>query len=189
MTVWTVQPKTALDDIEKTGVFRCDESKSFNLSKSGSLKPQYNWLIEQMNRRIGKAPEGVTYPIWAWHTWEYERRKPDVDSAAFVERDYESVCFKLDIPENELLLSDFEAWQIAMNGWYLSYEQDSKKLDAFLDELDGLDQKEQEEIIKASWENVFITDRLESDGFSRGKYIQATFWEIKKEYIVEITPA
>lgn len=186
MILWTVQPATAVEDINKYGSFRCVAEKSYNLSKSNSLKPQYSWLIEKMKKRIGDPPSGVTYPIWAWHTWEYERRQPDTDSAAFVERDYDTVCFVLDVPDNEVVLTDFDAWQIVMNGWYLSYEQNEEKLDALLERLESLSDDEQLEMIKASWENVFLIDELRSENFSRGEYIQATFWEIKKEYVKEI---
>ncbi len=73
-----------------------------------------------------------------------------------------------------------------MNGWYLSYEQDDEKLDSFLDTLYEMPPEEQKKIIMDSWENVFLIDRYETENVSRGMYVQATFWEIKKEYIIEI---
>ena len=34
----------------------------------------YNWMVAQMEDRIGKRPEGVTYPIWAWHTYSWKHK-------------------------------------------------------------------------------------------------------------------
>ncbi len=45
MLVWTVQPKTALDDINNYGSFRCEEKKSFNLSKKNSLITSFVFFI------------------------------------------------------------------------------------------------------------------------------------------------
>ena len=37
-----------------------------------------------------------------------------------------------------------------------------------------------------SWQRVFNTEPYDSDSFSRGRYVQATFWEIRREYIRDI---
>lgn len=53
------------------------KGKSFNLTKPDSLEKPYRWLMDRMREKIGPAPAGVDYPVWAWHTWEFERRAPD----------------------------------------------------------------------------------------------------------------
>ena len=139
MLLWTVQPESALEEIEQNGVFRCDAAQSFNLTKKDSLKIPYEWMIRQMQKRIGHAPAGVSYPVWAWHTWEFERQCPDTDSAAFLKRTEDKVLFTLDIPKNAVLLSDFDAWQFVLNDSYVSSastEEEWNAQDTWLDSLE-----------------------------------------------------
>lgn len=35
-------------------------------------------MANQMKMRIGNAPEGVTFPVWAWYQWEGKRKRPDM---------------------------------------------------------------------------------------------------------------
>ena len=186
MTVWTTQPRAALTALEETGVFRCEPQKSFNLSKPDSLKKPYRWLTARMQTRIGPPPTGVVYPVWAWHTWEFERRCPDPESAAFLRRTEEKALFTLEIPENELVLTDFDAWQSVMMGSYVSDAATPAAYAALEARLDALSPEETEAEIERSWENVFLTDRVESDVLIRGRYIQATFWELKRAYVRDV---
>ena len=41
-------------------------------------KFHYDWLVDQMKERIGPPPEGVSYPVWAWHTWREDSKRPDL---------------------------------------------------------------------------------------------------------------
>lgn len=187
MIVWTFQPASILEEIEKTGTFRCDPDRSFNLTKENNLKSQYSWLMGQMEKRIGIRPEGVAYPIWAWHTWDFERRMPDPDSGAFLESREPKAALTLDIPEDRMVLTDFDAWQLVMNGNFLSEPIESEE--EFERTLFWLESLSEEELLKEtekSWQRVFNTEPFDSDSFSRGRYVQATFWEIRKEYIREI---
>ena len=53
MIVWTVQPKTALEDIEKTGSFRCDEKLDKFLDKL------YEMPVEEQRRIIADSRNNV----------------------------------------------------------------------------------------------------------------------------------
>ena len=187
MIVWTFQPASILKEIERTGTFRCDPDRSFNLTKENDLKASYAWLMDQMEKRIGPKPEGVASPVWAWHTWDFERRCPDPDSGAFLESREPKAALTLDIPEKELVLTDFDAWQLVMNGNYLSDVIGSEE--EFEEQLSRLERLSEEELSKEtelSWQRVFNVEPLDSDSFTRGRYVQATFWEIRREYIKEI---
>jgi len=184
MTVWTIQPASALEDIERNGVFRCDESKSFNLSKPDSLKPAYKWLMGRMEERIGPPPEGVAYPVWAWHTWDFLRQPPEPDSAAFLRTEGEKVLLELDIPENALVLTDYEAWQGVMMDSFVPGTADPETLEIMARRLETLEGEELRREIISSWDNVFITDPVNTQEYTRGRYVQATFWELRREYVV-----
>lgn len=185
MILWTTQPVSALEQIDATGVFRCDPSRSFNLTKPDSLRKPYQWLMERMRERISEPPKGVVSPIWAWHTWDYERRCPEPDSPAFLLRTEEKALLTLDVPESELVLTDFDAWQGVMMGGYVSGARTAEECDREADWLDGLHGALLEDAIRRSWDNVFLIDTIRESSIVRGRYVQATFWEIREEYVSE----
>ena len=75
MILWTIQPEEIFDLIQTSGVYRCNEEiagiKDF-------CPEQYDWLADQMRKRIGSPPEGVNYPVWAYMKWRSESVKPDL---------------------------------------------------------------------------------------------------------------
>ncbi len=186
MKLWTVQPKSALEQISQNKTYRCDEQLSYNLSKKNSLKKQYTWLIHKMEERIGKRPEGVEYPIWAWHTWEFERTCPNTESASFLKRNEDKVLLTLNVPDDQVVLTDFDAWQLVMSGSYLTNEIDEEKLDELETKLSELDENALLKEIEKSWDLVFDTTKIDHPLLQRGKFIQATFWEIREDMIESI---
>lgn len=183
MKLWSIQPKNVLDEIRSQETFRCDASRSYNLSKSGSLRLPYQWLISQMEKKIGPRPSGVNYPIWAWHTWNFQRTKPDPDSSAFLERTESKVFLTLEIPDSQVVLTDFDAWQNVLRNSYVSAATDEKSYERASKLLDTLSDEELKSEIQKSWQNVFRIDPINNEYLVRGRYVQATFWEIRKEYI------
>lgn len=184
MRLWTVQPEEVFDIIEKHGVFHCDSNKSELILKWG-FKDAYLWLSDQMEKRIGPAPEGVIYPIWAWHTMRYEHKRPDMRYSEFriVKRPF--VLMEIEIPDEQVLLSDEVSWHIVLNDGY----DPEAKTDAEFDQAYEYYQCQPDDVKKkmriASWNNVFdITRHNEYDW--RDKFIQATFWELKKDNIVKV---
>ena len=47
--------------IRETGVYRCDPKKTGMQELEFTSK--YDWLVRQMEKRIGSPPEGVKYPV------------------------------------------------------------------------------------------------------------------------------
>lgn len=138
--------------------------------------------MRQMEQRIGEKPDGVEYPIWAWHTWDYTRRCPKPDSPAFLRRTEDKVLLTLEIPDEELVLTDFDAWQIVMMGGYLMGAEDGERQEQLEAYLDSLTEQDYQKEMEKSWQRVFYSDTAELDDIYLGRYIQATFWEIKKQY-------
>ena len=190
MILWTLQPKSAWEALEILGVFRCQRDKSFNLTKRDSLEKPYQWMMDRMRERIGEPPAGVTYPVWAWHTWEFERRAPDVNSAAFLRRTEEKALLTLEIPEKKALLSDFDAWQMVLQNFYVVGDLSPAEYDALVERLEALPEEELQKETETSWIRVFDTAPVNRDGFIRGRFVQATFWEIRRESVqnVEFLP-
>ena len=184
MILWTIQPKKVLDLIQREGVYHCDEDKA---GINDFSPEQYEWLASQMRKRLGPPPEGVNYPVWAYQRWRSERVKPDIRSLRWYwGHRGEKLCrLEIDIPDSQVLLSDFDAWGVMLNFGLLSDTEDE---DNELYKLyDALPPDAQKAMRCENWERVFDITPLDNDWVNRGEIVQATFWELRKENIRKIT--
>lgn len=125
--------------------------------------------------------------MWGWYHWEgKERPKPDLRSSGHLPKGATGVRIEFEIPENRVILSDFDAWHFVLNRWFLCLcEKEDKD---FTEELEraGIPQRWpypepfRSRIIN-SWQCIF--DQEAGDPEWRGslsrRSIQATFWELK----------
>jgi len=184
MILWTIQPERVFRLIYKRGVYRCDLSKS---GMEDFADPQYDWLVSQMKKRIGPPPEGVKYPVWAWHQWRKGRKKPDLRWERWYcwPRGAKFYRLEIEIHDDKVLLHDFDEWGIILNNGLLAdSEEESDKLDKI---YDSLSPEEKNEFRAKNWERVFDLTPVNNDWMTRGENIQATFWELRKEQIREAT--
>ncbi len=163
------------------GVYRCDIS----MSPLGEyLKDRYTWLSDQMRERIGNPPTDVIYPVWAWYQWEGKRKKPDLRRERWCNgfKGDRFACFEIDIPDEKVVLSDFDAWSIILlNGLISNTEEEDTMLTKQYEAS-----KDKEGFKQHNWERVFDISPFKNEWITRGDSIQATFWELKKEYIVDV---
>ena len=111
MIIWTIQPYSVYQQLKSKGQFYCDPEKSENL-KENNFQVAYNWMIKQMKRRKILPPRDVKVPLWAWYRRDYKHVRPDFRWI----RDSEiEVCMEINIPEEKVLLSDFEAWHFVLS--------------------------------------------------------------------------
>ncbi|MGF7002547.1 hypothetical protein M2149_000936 [Lachnospiraceae bacterium PFB1-21] len=188
MTLWTIQPKEVWEKGFVDDVFRCDsEHPRVGIDRYQQFLEAYDWISEEMTKRIGPAPKGVKYPIWAYHTWDGKHKKPDLRQRQ-TEPGTECVCLTLDIPDEQILLSDFDLWHMVLGGHYCSdkpYTTD-EELDKEWDWIEGLPPKKRKKIIRESWANIFDVAPGTNQGNSDGNYIQAVFWELGKEQVKKV---
>ncbi len=186
MRLWTIQTTDVYNMIQENGVYHCRESLSFARDIE-ELTKAYNWISGQMEKRLGSAPNGVAYPVWAWHTWEFKHKRPDLRLMSF--RVYEpSVLMEVEISDDRVLLTDEEKWNFILGNHYLNDAIDENTWEQKEAEYDALLPDEQEKIKLESWLDIFNIAPFENDFMSQGKWIQATFWELKKEDIVKVWP-
>lgn len=182
MKLWTVQPVKVYESILENGYFICDEKYIGEY-----WKERYNWLVEKMKEKIGTPPKKIKYPIWAWYKYNGKNHKPDLRVSALGNRGDKMVCIELDIPDNEVVLSDFDAWHSVLNDWYYNVNCISEEIwDNDHEWLDSLTPEEKQKAIEKSWNDIFDISEYESDWCRRGKWVQATFWVLKKEYIKKV---
>lgn len=80
------------------------------------LRP-YHWMMSQMVKRVPDYNEG--YPIWLWP------EKQDLRHSGYKERGTMAVYLEIEIPESQVLLSDFNAWHVVlMDSVILDYEDE-----------------------------------------------------------------
>ena len=183
MLLWTIQEESVYNSILTDGFYRCDISKS---PLGQDLKEGYDWLIEQMKSRIGDPPDGVVYPVWAWYQWEGKRKKPDLRRERWScgNKGDRFACREIDIPDEEVLLSDFDAWSIILlHGLISSSEEEDRVLE---ERYEALSTKEQRLFKSNNWERIFDLTPLENEWTIRADSIQATFWELRKEQIMDV---
>lgn len=170
-TLWTIQDEAAYEVFQETGVLRANPN---HLLFDGELLHAYDWMAAQMHRRIGAAPDGVQYPVWAWYQWEGKRKRMDLRKSGYANRGTPMVQITLEADIKDFLLSDFDAWHIVLNQHYMAdNEQD---WDTFY--ANGGDHRT-DEIVK-SWEKIFDLTRCTSgwDYAPDRQTVQATLWEI-----------
>ena len=127
MRLWTIQPIEVWEELNKKGYFICNPIKANYISdKEWNFKEAYDWLVGQMEYRIGRRPNGVSYPIWAWHTRDWQHKKPDLRNIGLGNKGEKSVCIEVEVPDNQVVLTDFDVWHFVLNKWYFddSYSEE-----------------------------------------------------------------
>lgn len=180
MKLWTIQPVEVYGEILEKGYYICDQSKAENAK---DFADSYKWMVRQMDKRGISHPDNATSPVWAWHTYNWRQHQPDLREGGHGCRGEKSVCLELEVPDEEVLLSDFDEWCIVLNKWYIDDSTNEEEYDEFFEEFDKLPPKEQKILKEASWEKVFDLTEMNTEWRTRGRWIQATFWILKKEYI------
>ena len=186
MILWTIQTEDAWSELQARGVLRATRQ---HVEKY--FLGAYEWMIEQMERRLAPRPRRNQYPLWAWRQWENEvRPKPDLRSGGHIPKGEKGVRIEFEIPDDLVLLSDFDLWHYVLNYWYLPQsESEGEKFEAEL-ETHGLSLFNQKPLSHAefhnrmvqSWNRIFDLHWSEDDlalPLSR-KSIQATLWELKE---------
>lgn len=186
MRIWTVQPEELFGELKAKKVLHCDPVQSEWVTEGG-FSPAYGWLSGQMKKRIGLPPQDVIYPFWAWHTLEWLHQKPDLRRMEFREYKGAQVCLELEVPDNLVLLSNEDSWHFVLNDVYYgncTNEQEMAEEDSW---FDSLPPKEQTAVKMKSWEKIFnVSPPYENEWECRGKYVQATFWELRLDQVVSV---
>lgn len=182
MRVWTMQPIEVWEQLERDGTFCCDEKFAENAK---DFKDSYAWLIEQMDKRINH-PSECNLPIWAWYRYDWVNKKPDLRHTGFGYKGEKSVCIELEVPDNEVLLSDFNAWHYVLNSCWYDDSKNEEEWEQLHDWFDNLPGEEREKLRIESWQKIFNIEPVRSEWASNGRFVQAVFWEIKKEYIKKV---
>lgn len=204
MILWTIQPIEFWHKLEKDGQIYTEDKYIESLDLQNCSKEiaeifskaqmyVYGWLAKEMKKRIGSI-KGIKYPLWAWYQWYGEERKrPDLRSGMYSEPGTKMVRIELELPDNQVVLHDYDLWHFPLNNFYLyENDEDDARIDKWRKEhnikLTGYQSsnKEYQQILEQSWLKVFDLEwckrsiQNEQYGtYERGQCIQATFWILK----------
>lgn len=99
---------------------------------------------------------------------------PDLRARAHIPSGTKGVRIELDVPDDLVLLSDFETWHAVLNNHVLSYSEKEH------------DQTHSREQIEKSWERVFEFGKGDPDWNGTGSSVQATIPKIDKDWIRKV---
>lgn len=190
MRLWTIQGIEIYNRLQSDGIAYCTVPA---WSHDQAFMRAYRWMAAQMRQRIGQPPAaGIEFPIWAWYQYNCRKDPKPRRNQCNVPEGL-SALMELDVPDADVLLSDFNLWLAPLNeapldDWkHIGKEVDRMEKDAGrLLRMDELPADLQHRIEK-SWEPVFDLD-LRVKGISRthrrNRSIQATLWALLPEYII-----
>ena len=177
MKLWSIQPKSVMDIVMETGKFRCNPDKS-SFSDDDFFKKAYGWIANEMHKRIS-GYEDVLFPVWAWHTTNGIHSIPNLNVQGLGETGKEYVCIEIEVPDSEVILSDFDKWNLVLMDTWIDDSKTDMAWEINHAWFDSLSDGEQERIKKESWQKIFNT--------SGSDFVQATFFELSKEMIRNVT--
>ena len=184
MIVWTIQPRCVYEQIQRSGSYTCDP----HMIPLPEFSEHYEWMAERMTEKIGPAPDGVRYPVWAWYKQEGKNQKPDLrrERWSYGSGAEEYVCIELNIPDHHVVLSDFHSWNLVlMDALITETEMEDCNMQA---EYEALPAEQQKSYLRENRERVFDISPLNNGWMIRGSWVQATFWELREELIQSVYP-
>lgn len=179
MRLITYQSKEAVDILLTTGELKITDTKnmktyhffddSFGVNR---FKEGYEYIINRMHKYIKDKSDynnDIIAPIWGWYKY------PDINE---LNKDNSSLYrIELEIDDNKVLLSDFDYYEnIVIAGIDFFYSSHKKR-----EEIYQKEKLEGKEVIYKIYDKMINKNHLR-----KAHYIQATFWKIKKEYVISI---
>ncbi|PFJ33196.1 DUF3841 domain-containing protein [Bacillus thuringiensis] len=162
---YTNQTIEAYRELEKNGYLKGDKKFIYL-----DFLPSYQWMVEQMDKRINN---NGSFPIWLW------KEKPDLNEEGHFPKGTKSVCLTVEIPDDNVLLSDFDTWHYILNTWFLPLSEE---------EDDLFEAGKLNISMEQSWERIFDFELLrKSEIWSEYPLdIQGVTPIIRKEQIIDI---
>jgi len=179
MILWTVQDMRAWARLQREGVLRGD-----GRHVPAYYRDAYRWMADQMRLRL--PPNFARFPLWAWCRWQgLKQCRPDLRASGHLAKGLPGVRIELELPEDSVLLSDFDSWHCVLNRHFLSINDQED--DAFARELEraGVEWRWPypepfHARVVSSWQRIFDLEAGDAEwrGTLSERTIQATFWEL-----------
>ena len=93
---------------------------------------------------------------------------------------------EINIPEEKVLLSDFEAWHFVLNDWYYSPATNEQEWERLEKKFDSLPERKQKQVEEKSWQRIFDTDIRHGEWTKNGETVQGCFWMLEINQIRKV---
>lgn len=168
MRICTFQTQEVYNALISEGVVLVDPTKSVFLSDPdwSSFIPPYDWMRDQMRQRLPGYQGG--YPWWGLaeptsdelHHWAGHGH-----------------LLELDIPDELVLISHYDAWYCVLNNWNCALtEEEDAEFDA---KWDNASDPERMAAIQDTWQRIFDYQTLSKTTIWRESYRQACFEKLR----------
>ena len=178
-TLWTIQHEDAFKEFERTGILRANNNHLFC---EDDFRFAYDWLSQEMVKRIGPPPANVRYPVWAWYQWEGARKRRDLRESGYAERGTPMVQIEFVADSESFMLSDFDTWNLILANHFVANNE--QEWDLFYEIHPNPKQSD----VEASWAKVFDLNSYALNWTSspEEKSIQATLWQIEMSQVKKV---
>lgn len=155
MKLWMIASADLWQELKQAGQLFSDPARSH----VQMFESAYEWMRCQMAKRL-PGYQGH-FPWWAWAQWKGEHSRPDLRArglhGGFAPG---SLCVRLELelPEQEVLCSDYALWHVILNDGHISLNE--TEADAW-DQL--LPEQQTREALEASWERIFDGEHTGAD--------------------------
>jgi hypothetical protein len=199
MQLYSIQPRLVYDQLRQGQVHRprplsCPDSWLHD-QPCGS-RQAYDWLCAQMDARLPAArADAAHYPVWAWQQWAGPARaRPDLRSSQMKSwsQKERQVLLTLEVPDDTVLLHDYDAWHYPLNYWMLARARASNDFERRCKAL-GLSPYRNQPLpepalhaeLLQSWQAIFDLPQARRllDIKRADQAVQATFWELRPEHV------
>lgn len=131
-TFWTIQTSSAWQKSKKSGVLVGARQYVWE----EFIKP-YQWMMAQMHKHLPNYTG--EYPIWLW------TKRPDLRKSGHLPKGEVGVLLIVEIDNNRVLLSDFQAWHFVLSDATFTFEDSHDNPNTILNNIP----KEE------SWQSIF----------------------------------
>lgn len=178
MHLWTIQPVEVAESLVAGHTHVCDPARSELWTEIEDFRQAYTWMCTQLDAHAGTDPSTrPELPIWAWRRWGGEVRRPDRRHSLFRYARKEAIIH-CGIPDDQVLLSDFEDWHSVLNGYPHLDESEWLRLGALHQRGLGDDPFDWPlDRTEATWPGVLG---------DHGGNTQAVFWQLEPTQVLDI---
>lgn len=181
--LWTRQNESVLKDLKDNGVYRV--KKEYILQKMDTISDYYlnlyDWYVKNAERIVPR-PEEVDYPIWF-----------STSSDLMLQPTEGTVILELEVERKYAIITDTNKWGYVVNYFYLPIDKEDEK--KHNEELEKYGIGDESALIMSHKGNFYPLlkkkiisswERLFEPCDEKSPLSQATMWEIKQEWVVDI---
>lgn len=134
-TYWSIQTMSKWQEVQKLGYLKGNADYIWE-----EFAEPYAWMMQQMKSKLPNY-DGE-YPVWLWID------RPDLRRSAHLQKGEQGVLLKLELDENDVLLSEFQAWHFVLNRLFFDLD------------IEEEDRAYTEDEMRRSWVLIFEIEKL-----------------------------